>query len=77
MGSAPIRISQQGAFLMVVYPHRKTPDLYIAIKGHNTACMQCEEGSQEIPKTKRRSVQSTERLIAHIRTHDRRRKRRG
>jgi hypothetical protein len=31
-----------GVFLMVKYDYRKTPDLYVAVKGNPVKCCQCE-----------------------------------
>lgn len=35
-------IEDLGGFLLVRYPDRKTPDLYIGLEGHPFFCCQCE-----------------------------------
>ena len=36
--------------LFIQYPHRKTPEMMIAVKGHDIRCLKC---GHDISKTKR------------------------
>lgn len=66
-------IWQEGrmACVIVKYPTRKAPDMYIALKQRPIRCIRCGE---DIPRTGRgvSNKNMTGRLIDHIRSHDRR-----
>jgi len=56
----PIILQQSFAFIMVKYPYRRSPDLYVVAAGHPAFCAQCE-AQFKVPE-----------LINHIHSHDRR-----
>lgn len=62
------QLAQECAFVYVLYPYRKTKDLYIALKRRKIRCTQC---SSNIDGTSR-GPNVIPRLLAHIRGHDRR-----
>lgn len=62
-----IVVGQMGAFLMVGYPSRKTPDLYLALQGHPTFCAQCERTFPEC------LAEFTQHIYEHAPRRDRRR----
>ena len=77
-GGAPILMSQIATgedtvmpFLFIQYPHRKTPEMMIAMKGHNVRCLDCQ---QDIPKTIRRTKHRQRRIVDHVISHDRRKR---
>ena len=39
----PTIIEQTGGIILVKYPHRKCPDLYIAFKEHPIYCCNCDQ----------------------------------
>jgi len=68
-------LAQELALVYVQYPYRKTKDLYLSMKDKPVACMQCEpsatvEGTDANVADEDRLLA----LIAHIRSHDRRKK---
>lgn len=70
-GETFAEVGQGGPWVLVYYPYRKTPHLYVSLKGHPIFCTQC---NQQIPKTQRRSVRQSRRLWRHIAGHHRRAK---
>ncbi len=56
----PILVKQEGIFIFVKYPYRKSPDLYIGYRNEPAFCAQCD------------SSFPLEELVGHIRSHDRR-----
>lgn len=58
-----------GAFTMVSYPYRRTPDLYSTMRGHPARCFQCQ---QDIAVPKKASRAGQRRFIRHILSHHRR-----
>ena len=67
-----ITLTEDACFLYVRYPHRKTPDLYMYVKRRRVGCVRCEP-TYAIPGTAR-GPKAVERLLAHIRTHDTRKR---
>lgn len=61
-------------FSFVQYPYRKSPDLYLAIRGSDEVyCCQCGEDGGKIPMPKRGpSEASSRRIVRHFLSHHRR-----
>ncbi len=59
-------IAQGGIFILVQYPHRKQPHLYVGLEDHPIHCCQCKADI----------APSEDQLLEHISGHDTRSKRR-
>lgn len=58
-------VSQQGAFVLVQYAHRKTLDMYVKFKDSKTHCCQCSADLQE------------DGFLDHLNVHDSRKRKRA
>lgn len=74
---SPLVVAETGTVMtFVYYPHKKTPDIIITMRGHPVHCMICME---DIPRTKPRTRRRTvmEAVSEHLKAHGRRTRKRN